>query len=167
MIQTRMQRRLLNAAGVVAVVGLMAYALYTQYALGLEACPLCIFQRMALIALGCVMLAAALHAPTGVGVRAYALLGVLAALVGAGISARHVWIQNSPPGDGPGCGPGLSYMLEAFPIFDTVKMVFTGSGECATVNWTLLGLSMPAWVLICFAILGTVVVVANWRRVFR
>jgi disulfide bond formation protein DsbB len=28
-------------------------------------------------------------------------------------------------------------------------MVFTGSGECANVDWSLLGLSMPAWVLVC------------------
>ena len=64
MIDTRRQRRLLNLAGVVAVIGLMAYALFAQYVQGYEACPLCIFQRVALIALGLVLLVAALHAPS-------------------------------------------------------------------------------------------------------
>ena len=167
MIKTRLQRRLANAAGVLAVFALMTYALYAQYVQGLEACPLCIFQRVALIALGLVLLVAALHAPTGFGARAYAGLGVLAAVAGGGISAWHVRLQSLPPAEVPACGPGLSYMLDAFPLFDAVKMVFTGSGECAEVNWAFLGLSMPAWVLIWFVILGTLAVVANWKPVAR
>jgi disulfide bond formation protein DsbB len=44
-------------------------------------------------------------------------------------------------------------------------MVFTGSGECHAVNWTFLGLSMPAWVLIWFVLLGSLIVYANWMPV--
>ena len=167
MIATRSQRRLANAAGVAAVVGLMAYALYAQYVQGLEACPLCIFQRMALIGVGIVLLGATLHAPTGTGARAYAGLGAFVAAVGAGISAWHVRLQNLPPAEVPACGPGFGYMFDAFPWLDAVKMVFTGSGECAEINWTFLGLSMPAWVLVWFVILGTLAVVANWKPVAR
>jgi disulfide bond formation protein DsbB len=146
----------------------MAYALYTQYVQGLEACPLCIFQRMAIISVGLVMLVAALHAPTGKGARVYAGLGVLGALVGAGISAWHVRMQNLPPAEIPTCGPGFEYMFSgAYPWLDAVKMVFTGSGECSEVNWAFLGLSMPAWVLIWFVILGTLAFVANWKPVAR
>ena len=104
-VATRGRRRLLNALGVVTVIGLMAYALYTQY-VGLEACPLCIFQRVAMIALGLVFLVAALHAPRGRGSRAYAVLGVAAAVAGASISAWHVRLQNLPPAEVPACGPG-------------------------------------------------------------
>ena len=42
--------------------------------------------------------------------------------------------------------------------------VLTGSGECAKINWRLLGLSMPAWVLIAAAVLGVFGVWANTRR---
>ncbi|MBN1237216.1 MAG: disulfide bond formation protein B [Gammaproteobacteria bacterium] len=164
---TRGRRRLLNAAGVLAVVGLMAYALYSQYVVGLEACPLCIFQRVAMIALGVVFLAAALHAPRGLGARGYAFVGLLTALTGAGISAWHVRLQNLPPAEVPACGPGLDYMLDAFPLSEAVRMVFTGSGECAEVNWSFLGLSMPAWVLVWFVLLGALVTAANWTRVTR
>jgi disulfide bond formation protein DsbB len=149
---------------VAAVVGLMSYALYAQHVLGLEACPLCIFQRVALIALGLVLLAAAVHAPRGLGARVYAGLGVLAAVAGGGISSWHIYLQNLPPDRVPACGPGLDYMLDAFPFVDMLRMVFTGSGECADINWQFAGLSMPAWVLIWFVALAGLAVYANWSR---
>jgi disulfide bond formation protein DsbB len=146
----------------------MAYALYAQHILGLEACPLCIFQRVALIAVGVVLAIAALHAPRGAAARVYAVLGAVAALVGASISGWHVHLQNLPPDAVPACGPGFSYIFSGtFPLRDALAMVFTGSGECAEVNWAFLGLSMPAWVLLWFVGLGTLAVVANWRRLAR
>jgi disulfide bond formation protein DsbB len=164
-ISRRSQRRLVNFGGVVAVVGLMGYALYAQYVLGLEACPLCIFQRVALIALGFVFLVAALHSPVSRAARVYAGAGAVTAMTGAGISAWHLHIQNLPPDAVPACGPGLGYILDAFPLWEGIRMVFTGSGECAQVNWTFLGLSMPGWVLIWFVLLGSLIVYANWTRV--
>ena len=167
MIRTRGQRRLLNLAGTGIVIGLMAYALYAQYVLGLDACPLCIFQRVALIGLGIVMLAAGLHGPAGKSARVYGSLGLAVAAVGAAIAIRHVYLQNLPPEAVPACGPGLDYILDAFPLFDAVRMVFTGSGECAEINWSFLGLSMPAWVLVWFVALGGLSIAANWTRVRR
>ena len=167
MIATRRGRRLCNAAGVASVVGLMSYALYEQHVVGLEACPLCILQRMALIALGLVFTVAALHAPRGAGARVYAVLGALAALTGMGISGWHVRLQNLPPAEVPACGPGYDYIMDAFGWLEGLRMIFTASGECAEVNWTFLGLSMPAWVFIWFVGLGALVVVANWSRLSR
>jgi disulfide bond formation protein DsbB len=149
------------------MLGLMAYALYEQYVVGLEACPLCIFQRVALIALGVVFGIAALHAPRGAGARVYAILGALVAAIGLGIAGWHVRMQHLPPDQVPSCGPGLGYMMEAFPVAEWIKMVFTGSGECANVNWSFLGLSMPAWVGIWFVGLGVLIVAANWTRLAR
>jgi disulfide bond formation protein DsbB len=149
------------------MLGLMAYALYEQYVVGLEACPLCIFQRVALIALGVVFGIAALHAPRGAGARVYAIVGALVAAIGLGIAGWHVRMQHLPPDQVPSCGPGLGYMMEAFPLAEWIKMVFTGSGECANVNWSFLGLSMPAWVGIWFVGLGVLIVAANWTRLTR
>ena len=167
MIRTRTQRRLANLAGAGIVTGLMAYALYAQYVMGLEACPLCIFQRVAIIGVGIVMLAAALHGPAGKSARAYGLIGLAVAAVGATIAGRHVWLQNLPPDAVPACGPGLDYILDVFPLVEAVRMVFTGSGECAEINWSFVGLSMPAWVLIWFVALGALSVGANWNRLRR
>jgi disulfide bond formation protein DsbB len=166
-IATRSQRRGWNAAGFVAVVGLMGYALYEEHVVGLEACPLCILQRMAMIALGLVFAAAALHAPRGAGARVYGVLGGLAALTGMGISGWHVRLQNLPPADVPACGPGYDYIMDTFGWLDGLSMIFTASGECAEINWSFLGLSMPAWVFLWFVGLGAVALAANWSRLPR
>jgi disulfide bond formation protein DsbB len=166
-IATRSARRWANGAGVAIAAALMGYALYAQHVLGLEPCPLCILQRVAMIALGAVFAAAALHAPRGGGARAYAVLGTLAALAGVGISGWHVRLQNLPPSEVPSCGPGLDYIMDTFGWLEGLSMVFSGSGECAEVDWTFMGLSMPAWVLIWFVALGALAVVANWARLSR
>jgi disulfide bond formation protein DsbB len=167
-IASRAQRRALNALGVLIVAGLMGYALYTEYGpLHLEPCPLCIFQRIGMIALGLVFLAAALHAPRGLGARVYGVLGAVVAVAGGSVSAWHVHVQHLPPDKVPSCGPGLAYMWDTFPLADVLNMVFNGSGECHEVNWSFLGLAMPTWVLIWFVALGALAVAANWARVAR
>ncbi len=138
-------------AAVVAAV-LLGYAYWSQFVGGLQPCPLCIFQRVAFIAVFFVCLVAAIHAPQGVGRRVYGALAVLTAATGAGIAARHVWLQNLPADQVPACGPGLDYLMEAFPLADVVRLAFTGSGECAEIDWIFLGLSMPAWTLIWFVL---------------
>ncbi|HEX6999957.1 MAG TPA: disulfide bond formation protein B [Gammaproteobacteria bacterium] len=163
--ESRKQRRLWNAAGVAVAAALMGYALFAQHVQGYEPCPLCIYQRMIMIATGGVFLVAALHAPAGLGARAYGLLGALVALTGAGVAGWHVRLQHLPPEQVPACGPGLDYIREVFPLVEELKMVFTGSGECANIDWSFLGLSMPAWVAIWFALLAALAVTANWRRV--
>ncbi len=147
-------RRTGNAAGFLACVGLMAYALYSQYFLGLAPCPLCIFQRVSVIALGTVFLLAALHNPGLRGARVYA--GMLLVTVSAGVlvSSRHIWIQMQPPGSVEACGADLDYLLDILPIFQVIRKVLFASGECATIDWTFLGLSMPWWVAISLVALG-------------
>ena len=144
---------------------MMAYALYAEHVLYLDPCPLCVFQRMATIGTGLVFLVAAIHDPRAWGRRVYAVLLGVTAASGIGVAGRHVWLQNLPADEVPGCGPGFDYIIDAFPLSEALSMIFTGSGECATVDWNFLGLSMPAWVLICFVVLAVYGVGANWRRI--
>lgn len=162
---TRTARRIWNLAGVAIVAGLMGYAFYAQFVLLLEVCPLCMFQRLALIALGVVMLAAALHAPVGKGARAYAVLGLLAAGTGIGIAAWHVRLQYFPLPGLPQCTPGTweGLMNTVSSFSQGIARAFTPTGECSQINWDFLGLSMPAWLLLWFAALGALVVAANWK----
>jgi len=157
-------RRSGNALGFLACAGLMGYALYAQYVLGLQPCPLCIFQRIATIVTGILFLVAAIHNPRGTGARVYGTLIALAALGGMLISARHVWIQAQPPGTVAACGADLNYLMEIMPVTDVISKVLTGSGECGTVDWRLLGLSMPWWVAISLAVLGTWALLVNYKK---
>ena len=136
-------RRVGNALGFLACAALMGYALYAQHVLGLEPCPLCIFQRVAVIAVGVLFRIAALHNPSSSkGALAYGVLIDLAALVGIGISARHIWIQAQPPGSVAACGADLKYLLEIMPVTDVKTLGNLVSGTIARprFNATLLTL---------------------------
>jgi disulfide bond formation protein DsbB len=141
----------------------MAYALFVQYGLHEEPCPLCIFQRVAVISVGALFLLAWLHHPASERMaRVYGALIALAALAGIAIAARHVWIIAQPPGAVAECGASLDYMLDVLPLHEVLGKVLSGSGECAKVTWRFLGLSMPAWVLMNLAGLAALGVGANW-----
>ncbi len=148
-----MTNRSLFLIGFLLCAGLIAVALYFQYAAGLTPCPLCILQRVAFIAVGGILLGGFLHNPRGRGRRVYGALAGLAALLGAAVAVRHVWLQNLPAGQAPECGPGLDFLLEAFPLRKALDLILRGSGECAEVHWSLLGLSMPGWSLVWLAAL--------------
>ena len=158
-------RRQLNFAGFLACTGMMGFALYAEHILLLSPCPLCVFQRVAVISLGIIFMIAALQNPSGWGRHIYAAMVLLAVAGGMGVAGRHAWIQSLPADQVPSCGPGLNYILDSFPLLDALKMVFTGSGECADVVWEFLGLSMPAWVFICLAVVGAFGMWNNLRRV--
>ena len=143
-------RRLGYVLGAVVCAGLIGYALYAQHVLGLEPCPLCVFQRIAVIACGVVFAVAAIHAPGRKGALGYAVAMLVAGAAGAAVAIRHLWIQALPASEVPACGPGLNYMLETLPFAEVIEKVFLGSGECASVDWRFLGLSMPGWTLVFF-----------------
>ena len=146
--------RALFSLMVIACAALLGYGYYLQYYGGLEPFPLCILQRLAFVALLIIFLVAALHGPRGYGARVYAAIGLLMSIVGAAIAGRQVWLQHLPPDQVPQCGPGLEYMLDVLPLFEAVRMMLSGSGECAEVDWTFLGLSIAEWSLGWFVLLA-------------
>ena len=161
-------RRHLLLTGFLISVLLIVYVLYTQYVLGLEPCPLCILQRVAVIALGLSFLLLALRPPQRKQSKFFAsLLLMMISSAGVGIAARHVWIQNLPPDKVPGCGPGLDFMMANFPLSEVLEMVFSGSGECAEISWSFAFLSMPAWVIIWLIVLGSFGVWSIHQRRFN
>lgn len=152
-------------AGFLGCVALLLYAIKTQLYDGLEPCPLCIFQRIAYAALAVVFLIGGLHAPRSSGGRGfYGVLVLAASLVGIGIAGRHVWLQTLPPELAPSCGPPLSFLQETLGPFELVRKVLTGSGNCGDVDWTLFGMSMPAWSLVGFVLLGAWGLFAAFKR---
>lgn len=150
-------------AGLVACLALLGYALYAEHVLAMIPCPLCIFQRIGFLVMAVFFLLGALHAPRAGGRWVYAGGVLLGALFGGIVAGRHLWIQSLPADRVPSCGPDLGYMMDTFPFAKVLKMVFTGSGECAKVE-PVLGLPMPAWTLLWFVLLAVWAVLAARRR---
>lgn len=146
----KMSFRLISFIGFLICVGAMGFALYLEHGVGLEPCPMCIFQRVAMIGTGIFFLLGAIHGPKGWGRWVYSGLALLSALGGALIAARHVWLQSLPPDQVPACGPTLAYLREMFPLAEVVSMVLKGDGACAKIVGEWLGITLPGWTMIGF-----------------
>lgn len=150
--------------GLIGCGALLAIAyFYFQLKLGLAPCPLCMFQRAALIGVAFFCLLGIFFRPKKVGSKLLALGATVSSFIGLLIAGRQVWLQHLPADKVPECGPDLSFMLEMDPIFDVVQRVLAGSGECAEVQWTLLSFSMPEWMVLVFSVM----VLISLRLLFR
>ncbi len=149
---------------IMSIVGMGFALLYLQRHLGLTPCPLCIFQRVGLMVMGGFALIAALFNPKSKIIKLLLWLGSLIGIGwSTGVAARHVWLQHLPADQVPSCGPGLDYWLDVLPMKQVLNEVLAGSGECASIDWTFLGLSIPEQSLILFTILVLVHVLILWR----
>ncbi len=133
--------------------GLLGFGLYLEHVEGLEPCPLCLIQRVFFSLVGLTALIAAVHGPARLGVRIYSTMTGALALAGGAVAARQVWLQHLPAEQVPECGPDLEYMLQAYPLGEAIAKLLQGTGDCAEVDWTFLGLSIAEWALASFAIL--------------
>lgn len=136
--------------GFIASFGLVGLALAIQTQYHLEPCPLCISQRTVFMGLGALFLVAAIHKPAQLGRKIYTLLLVLTALGGAGVAIRHWWLQAHRESMIADCGVGFDYMFENFPLQKALTLIFRGTGDCAAIDWTFLGFSLPQLSLIAF-----------------
>jgi disulfide bond formation protein DsbB len=156
----RRERRLLMLLGLVCA-ALLAGALYLQYGLGEDPCPLCIIQRYAFVLIG-------LLAFVGSGLstwRPIALLEALTALValaGAGVAVRHLTIQLNP---GFSCGfDTLQPIVDGLPPAHWLPGVFKVAGLCETVYPPILGILLPGWSLIAFVAIAAALIANLVRR---
>ena len=157
--------RVVNGTGFLVCIAAIAFAVfYLQGVLNLDPCPLCIIDRVLIISMGLVFLLATLHNPARLGQRIYSSLNLILISVAIAVAGRHVWLQHLPEDLVPACGADLSYMLENFPLQDTLRSVLQGSGECADIQWTFLGLSIPEQTLILFVALGALVLLQMFRN---
>ncbi len=156
--------RWLYLAGAFIVLILFGTALYLQYVLREDPCPLCMVQRLIFIAMGVIFLIAAVHKTGRIGNWIYSSLIALTALGGVAVASRHIWIQHLPKDQLPACGPGLDFMLKHFPMAEVWQELMHGSGECAAKGWTFLGLDLPELALIGYVVLGAWAVVIALKK---
>ncbi|MGR9090486.1 MAG: disulfide bond formation protein B [Gammaproteobacteria bacterium] len=151
--------RLFFSALAATCLGLLAYGYYLQFFQNLEPCPMCIFQRLCFMAVVLTAIVGALHGPKGRGLFGYLTAIGVFSVIGAGIAARQSWLQHLPPELVPECGPDLEFMLEMYPLLETVERALKGTGDCAEVSWRFLSLSIAEWSLVCFT---TILFAAAW-----
>ena len=136
--------------GFVLCFGTVVLALVIQTTYKLEPCPLCITQRMVFMGLGVLFLIAAFIPAESIFKKIFTVLQVLTALGGAGVAIRHWYLQANRESMIADCGVGFDYMFENFPLQKAFKLLFRGTGDCAAIDWTLLGLTLPQLGLISF-----------------
>lgn len=142
--------------------GALGFAYLLEYGFGLAPCPLCVLQRVAMLAAALAFLAGAIHNPRAWGRWGYSLLALVGAGAGAAIAGRHVWLQSLPADQVPACGPPLDYMLEILPFTEVLRVVLRGDTDCAKVDAAWLGLSLPAWTLLAFVALSGYTLLIPW-----
>lgn len=157
-------RQKVNLVGALVCAGMLGYAIYSEKVLGYVPCPLCMFQRVCVAAMGVVFLVAGLHRARRAGSIVYGVLILITAGATTWVAGRHVWIQAQPPGTVPACGAPLDMLMDMFPLSDVIRRVMTGGGECGVIDWSFLGVSMPGWVLIAAVTLGLAGMINNFRR---
>ena len=151
----RRNARPLYTIGALVCAGLLSFGYYLQYAQGLQPCPLCLVQRVFFYLVMAVLLVGALHGPRGgIANTIYGTAAFVFAAAGAAAASRQVWLQHLPADKVPQCGPDLYFMLENFPLSRTLQSLVKGTGECAVVDWSFLGLSIAEWSLAWFVALA-------------
>ena len=136
--------------GSVACFATVALALVIQTKYNLEPCPLCITQRMFFMGLGVLFLISAFVKPASLLQKIFTFLQVATALGGAGWAIRHWYLQAHKGEIIADCGVGFDYMFENFPLKKMLTLIFKGTGDCAAIDWTFLGLTLPQLGLISF-----------------
>lgn len=114
----------------------------------LQACPLCIFQRLLYLLIGLLALAGVVFP----GARR--LWGALLAVTAAGgvaTAAYQSWLQYLPEASME-CGFGEPTLIERIVDWFGVRWpaMFMATGFCSSKDWLFLGLSMANWSVVCF-----------------
>jgi len=159
--QSLVPPRMLYLGVAIVCAALIGFGIFLQEFDHLEPCPLCILQRYAFVVVGAAALLAAML-PRVLG-RIAAALGILIAICGAGVGAWHVWLQLHPPAVSS-CGPSLEYLVTNLPLGRALPRIFQGYGDCTAIDWSFLGLTIPAWSLIWLLTLALFLALAQGRR---
>lgn len=156
-------RPVLLAVALVSMI-LLAVALYLQHVMNMLPCPLCVLQRYAFAAVAIICLIAAGRRSLGAQ-RTGTGLAAVAALTGLGVAGYHLWIKANPT---ISCGiDPLETSLNTIPTARLLPFLFQADGLCTTEYEPILGLSIPQWSFIWFAIFAIALGWTAWRRVAR
>ncbi|WNC73658.1 disulfide bond formation protein DsbB [Thalassotalea psychrophila] len=126
-------------------------ALFFQYGLGLEPCIMCIYQRVAILAI----MAGGVIGAIGNNLLTSRLIGfslwAVGAIWGLLIAIEHVDIQSN--------AGSLFYTCDLIPNFpkwmplhEWFPALFEATGDCGEISWSFLGYSMPQWMIVVYGV---------------
>lgn len=141
----------ISLLGLLVCVGVLAGAYYLEYEYMLAACPLCILQRIIFFGLGITFIIGSIFKISGRLRYVYTSSIVLLASTGLAIASRQLWLQYIAPPQKVSCSASLQHLLDIHPVFDALKISLMGTSDCATIDFTILGLSIAAWSFAIFA----------------
>jgi len=158
------ERRLINAGGFAACAALLAYALYSQFYLGWSRARCAFSSASASLPWGWRFSPAALHEARGGGRYVYAGLIGLAALATLGVARATCTCRACRPAAIPSCGAPLAVLMKFMPVWQLIRKGTHRERRVRPGHLAVLGLAMPAWVLLWALALGTAGVLGNLRR---
>ena len=133
--------------------GMLGTALYLEQVDALAPCPLCELQRLCFLVIILFSIMGLLLRLTSGMIRWLSGIIIFFSFCGAALAIHQLWLEAHPPAVSNVCGMDLTYLLNMLPFFKALKVALMGTGDCAVVNWRLLGLSIPGWSLIAFVLL--------------
>ncbi|WP_312435088.1 disulfide bond formation protein B [Janthinobacterium sp.] len=125
---------------------MLGTAMYLQHVMNMAPCPLCVIQRYLFIAIaiGCLIGAASKTPAIGAGI------GLLAALGGLGVAGKHLYVL-AHPGFSCGIDPVETALNKIFTA-QYMPFMFESYGACENAGEPFIGLSIPQWAFVWFAI---------------
>jgi disulfide bond formation protein DsbB len=114
-------------------------ALYFQYVLGLAPCIMCVYQRLAILAI----------------FSAGAIWGLI-------IAIEHVEMQENSGSLFFSCEFIPNFPTWA-PLHEWIPFLFEATGDCGEISWQFFNYSMPQWMIVVYALFSVTfaVVLAN------
>lgn len=133
-------------------------ALYYQHVKLMLPCPYCVIQRYAFLFAGLFALVAALVKRPTVWID----LALASAIGGAFTVYKHLEVIANP-GFSCGIDPKTTF-LNKLPTAQVLPQVFEADGFCSGAGDAVLGLPIPYWSAVWFAIITLALIVAHVRR---
>jgi len=142
--------------------GLELAALYFQHMLDLRPCIMCIYQRTAVFGVMFAALPAMLI--NNLFTRLLGFLGWgISAIWGLLIAIEHVDIQTAVNPFFATCEFVPNFPSWA-PLHEWLPNIFGATGDCGDINWSLMDMSMPQWMIVIFAVYTAILVLVLGSR---
>lgn len=145
-----------------SALGLLLAALYFQHGMDLQPCVKCIYQRTAVVG---ILLAALLPMlSNNMLTRLIGLIGWGASSVwGLMVAIEHVDIQTAANPFFAACD-AFPQFPAFMPLHEWMPNLFGAPGSCDSIDWQFLGMSMPQWMIVVFAIYTGVLAIVVLSR---